>query len=172
MLSNFCNNYNGKKLKKQQQKKKKQQQAEEDGAWGITRRASRTAINMQSKCQIAGQMPNDQEEVQQGQWKGWQEKTGEGREREWILRREYLKEGCLSGSSTQTIMAMIKASIVAQTEWEKAEGEKGRECAREWGSRGSCVDKQKETATIYTFRTKQSVLKRCVQAKVESWKNK
>lgn len=74
MLSNFCNNYIGKKHKKQQQKKKQKQQQEEveeeDGAWGITRRASRTAINMQSKCQIAGQMPNDQQEDQQGQWKG------------------------------------------------------------------------------------------------------
>lgn len=57
---------------------------------------------------------------------------------------------------------MIKATIVAQTE---GEGKKGSERDREGG--GS-VDKQKETATIYTFRRKQSVLKRCVQAKVES----
>lgn len=57
---------------------------------------------------------------------GEQERGGE-----WIQRcreREYLKEGCQRGSSTQTIMAMIKATIVAQT---KGEGKKGSERDRE-----------------------------------------
>lgn len=126
MLSNFCNNYNGKKHKKQQQKKK-QQKDEQDGAWGITSRASRTAINMQSKCQIAGQMPNDQQEVQQGAMERLARRGGEGKGNGYWdeqREREYLKEGCQRGSSTQTIMAMIKATIVAQTEGEK--GEEGR----------------------------------------------
>lgn len=115
---------------------------------------------MQSKCQIAGQMPNDQQEVQHGAMERVARRVEEQeRGGEWILRRkererEYLKEGCQRGSSTQTIMAMIKATIVAQTEGEQ--GEEGRkESVREIEREGGALtNKRKRQQFIHSGESK------------------
>lgn len=110
------NNYNG---KKQQQQGEAEGEAERRRSSGITtRRASRTAINMQSKCQIAGQMPNDQARSTTGarmvEYKGGRVQGVPAMEPE--AYREGGLEWFNDAPLAQTIMAMIKATIVAQTE--------------------------------------------------------
>lgn len=108
------NNYNGKK-----QQQQGEAAAERRRSSGITtRRASRTAINMQSKCQIAGQMPNDQARSTTGarmvEYKGGRVQGVPAMEPE--AYREGGLEWFNDAPLAQTIMAMIKATIVAQTE--------------------------------------------------------